>query len=91
MLFTSKDFSFLFDQSSHRRPPASISGKLFRSDIVLINIGGQQALSSSPRPGRHIGHRVECGGAAGSTWREGDLRVGNRQLMLSSAFHERNR
>lgn len=38
-----------------------------------------------------IGQRAKCGGAAGSTWREDDLRIGDRQLILSSTLRKRNR
>jgi hypothetical protein len=42
MLFTSKDFSFLFEPSSYRRLHPSISGKIFRSDVVLVNVDGHK-------------------------------------------------
>src|SRR5258708_34037832 len=65
MLFTSKDFSFLFEPSSHRRLHPSISGKIFRSDVVLVNIGGHkhlpQARDHSGRPGDVIDWPLQVG------------------------------
>jgi hypothetical protein len=55
MLFTSKDFSFLFEPSSYRRLHPSISGKIFRSDVVLVNVSGHkhfpQARDHGEKPG----------------------------------------
>ncbi len=48
-------FFFLFDPPSHRRLRASISGKIFRSDVVLVNVRGYkhlpQARDHGGRPG----------------------------------------